>query len=273
MLGTLRAELRRLTRLAAGRTPGPTLAKVRADPARTLSLAGMSPDPWQAALLRSTNRRLLVLNARQTGKSTAAAALALKTALLTPGALVLLLSPTQRQSGELFRKAAGLYRALGKPVAAVRQTALSLELMNGSRIVALPGDEEGIRCFSAPALVILDEASRTADALYRSVRPMLAVSRGVLAAFTTPFGMRGWFWEAWERPGPWRRVRVTADQCARITPAFLEEERQALGERWYRQEYECSFEAAVEAYFDHAAVMAALAGGVQPVAEGIFGRA
>src|SRR5438128_2279502 len=74
-----------------------------ADPARLLADTGMEPDPWQAALLRSFAGRVLLLCSRQSGKSTTAAALALRTALLEPDSLVLLLSPTLRQSGELFR--------------------------------------------------------------------------------------------------------------------------------------------------------------------------
>jgi hypothetical protein len=46
------------------------------------------------------------------------AALALRAALLEPPALILLLSPTQRQSGELFRaNLLPLWRALGSPLA------------------------------------------------------------------------------------------------------------------------------------------------------------
>jgi phage terminase large subunit-like protein len=41
---------------------------------------------------------------RQSGKSTVAASLAVYEALALPGALVLLLSPSLRQSQELFRK-------------------------------------------------------------------------------------------------------------------------------------------------------------------------
>jgi hypothetical protein len=36
------------------------------------------------------------------------------------------------------------------------------------------------------------------DALYASVRPMLAVSGGRIIALSTPFGRRGWFHAAWE---------------------------------------------------------------------------
>ena len=77
---------------------------------------GLIPDLWQATLLRSSADRLLVLTTRQAGKSQTVAALALRTALLVPRSLVLLLSPSERQSGELAQKTFGYYDGLGKPV-------------------------------------------------------------------------------------------------------------------------------------------------------------
>src|SRR5262249_27103229 len=135
-LARAQAELRALRRQDTQ-----TLQLLREDPARLLSLAGMGPDGWQADLLRSGAPRVLMLCTRQGGKSLTAAGLALREALLTPASLVLLLSPTLRQSGELFRdKVLRLYGALGRPVPALAQSALRLELANGSRIVSLPGD-------------------------------------------------------------------------------------------------------------------------------------
>jgi hypothetical protein len=236
------------------------------DPAAVLQGAGIAPDPWQTTFLRSTADRQLLLCSRQAGKSTTAAALALRTALLEPPALVLLLSPTQRQSGELFRKVLDLFGALGRPAPVAAESALRLELANGSRVVSLPGTEGTSRGYSGAALLVIDEAARVDDALYRSVRPMLAVSRGRLVALSTPFGKRGWFYDAWEQGGAgWKRVRITAHQCHRISPAFLAEEQRALGEHWFRQEYECSFEETVDAVFSYAAVMAMLDETVQPL--------
>jgi hypothetical protein len=220
----------------------PALMRLRSDPARLLADAGMVPDPWQAELLRSSAGRVLLLCSRQAGKSQTAAALALREALLQPGSLVLLLSPTLRQSGELFKdKVKRLYYALGCPVPTRQESALTMELVNGSRIISLPGDEGTVRGYSGARLLILDEAARIADELYQSVRPMLATSRGKLVALSTPWGKRGWFYKEWIEPGPWKRVKITAEQCRRITAEFLAEDRQHLGERWYRQEYECDF--------------------------------
>jgi phage terminase large subunit-like protein len=76
-----------------------------------LRASGLTPDPWQGALLEAQAARILMLCARQTGKSTLAAALALGEAL-QHSSLVLLLSPSLRQSQELFRKVLELYRRL-----------------------------------------------------------------------------------------------------------------------------------------------------------------
>lgn len=211
------------------------------DPVRFAIGAGVAPDAWQAKLLRSTAPRILLNVTRQGGKSTTVGIIATHTAVYEPGSLILLLSRAQRQSAELFRKVLDCYRALDRPVAAEAENKLTLELENGSRIVALPGKEETIRSFSGVRLLIADEASRIPDAVYTSVRPMLAVSSGRLIALSTPFGTRGWWYEAWRGPEPWERYEVPASQCPRISAEFLAEERRTLGEWWFSQEYECRF--------------------------------
>jgi hypothetical protein len=255
MLATLHTKVRRLETAMENCTSAPRwaarLEPFRQDPARLMSAAGIHPDPWQTAVLRSTFSRCLLLCSRQAGKSTVAAAMALQVAFLEAPALVLLLSPSLRQSGELFRKMKDQYRDLGYPIPRVgpRDNALRLELANGSRIISLPGTEETIRGYSGVSLLIIDEAARVADDLYRSVRPMLAVSGGRLVALSTPFGRRGWFFESWRGGSGWERVMVTADQCPRISREFLAEEESALGQRWFSQEYRCTFEEVVGAVF------------------------
>jgi hypothetical protein len=70
---------------------------------------------------------------------------------------------------------------------------------------------------------------------------MLAVSQGRLVALSTPFGQRGWFYHEWVGTGPWKRVQITWRDCPRISGAFIEEERRALGDAWVAQEYETLF--------------------------------
>ena len=193
-------------------------------------------------VLRSGARRLLLNCSRQSGKSTATALLAVHDgALRLPASLVLLLSPTLRQSQELFKKALAIYRDLDRPVPPESETALTLTLENGSRIVSLPGKEQTIRGYSGVSLLAIDEAARVPTDLYLSVRPMLAVSGGRLVALSTPFGRRGWWADAWHGPEAWERVAVPATACPRIDPAFLAEEERTLGPWWYRQEYLLQF--------------------------------
>jgi hypothetical protein len=211
------------------------------DPVLLAEQAGITPDSWQADVLRSTAPRLLLLCSRQAGKSTITSILAVHTALYEPGALVLLLSPTLRQSGELFKKCASVYQAVGRPVPSESESALQLELENGSRIVSLPGREGTIRGYSGVRLLAVDEAAWVDDSLYASTRPMLAVSQGRLIALSTPRGTRGWFYEAWRGQEPWERYQVPASSCPRISAQFLAEEKRSIGEWWYRQEYCCEF--------------------------------
>ena len=63
------------------------------------------------------------------------------------------------------------------------------------------------------------------------------------------------------------RVKITAEQCPRISRAFLAEERQALGERWYAQEYLCDFTTTVDAVFQEEDIAAALDCDLKPLFE------
>jgi len=235
---------------------------------------GLGPDPWQTRVLRAAAGDWLLNCCRQSGKSTVAAALALHRALFWPGALVLCLSPSLRQSGELFRRVADFYRALCAPVPADAESALRLELANGSRVLSLPGTERTVRGYSGAALLIVDEAARVADSLYHAVRPMLAVSRGRILALSTPYGKRGWWYAAWAEGGDaWQRVRLTADECPRIAPEFLAAERRAVPAWVYAQEYDCAFADDDFAVFRTEDIRAALSSAVAPLFAGEGGDA
>jgi hypothetical protein len=164
------------------------------------------------------------------------------------------------------RKASGFVQKLGIRPKGDGDNEISLAFPNGSRIVGLPGTEGTIRGFSAVSLLVVDEASRVNDDLYLATRPMLAVSAGRLWLMSTPHGKRGFFYEAWENGGEeWERIRVRADQCPRISPKFLEEERATMGDRWFRQEYECQFEDEVSGVFARDLVVQAITDEVEPL--------
>jgi len=235
------------------------------DPARLMQACGWPPDPWQAAVLRSQAARQLLLCCRQSGKSTTTACLALHTALYQPGSLTLLLSPSLRQSQELFKKVQDAYRALGPPAPLQAESALRYELANGSRIVALPGQEPTVRGYSGVNLLVIDEAARVLDELYYSIRPMLAVSGGRMIALSTPFGKRGWLHREYTEGEGWERIQITALDCPRISKEFLAEERRTLPPLWFQSEYMCEFVATVDQVFATEFVLGALSAEVEPL--------
>jgi hypothetical protein len=249
----LRRDIETLKARAASRRLIP------ADAVELAAAAGLNElDRWQLEALRSEAPRLLFNVSRQGGKSTVSGLLSADMALRVPDSLTLILAPSERQAKETFGKAARFYTATGQVVPPDSYRKLGMELANGSRIEALPGTEKTIRGFSEVDLLIVEEAARVADELYYAARPFLAVSGGRLMMLSTPYGRRGVFYEEWTGGQGWERYEVPANQCPRISEAFLEEERQALPRRIYRQEYECSFEDTEDAVFAYEDVAGAL---------------
>jgi len=224
-----------------------------------LTRLGIVPDAKQMEVLRSTAKRGILNCSRQWGKSTVAAAKAVHRAYTRPGALVLVASPSERQSAEFLRKASELVRRLKIRPRGDGDNAISLLFPNGSRIVGLPGTEATVRGFSAVSLILIDEASRVPDEMYQSLRPMLAVGNGDLWLMSTPWGQRGFFYETWRNGDPaWMRVSVKATECERISAAFLEEERGEMTGDWFAQEYMCEFTGSDDAVFERALIDAAM---------------
>jgi hypothetical protein len=203
---------------------------------------GFVADGVQGELLGGRVKRGILNCTRQWGKSSVAAVMALHRAVFSPGSLVLVMSPSLRQSGEFVGKVKGMLRQLRLPVKGDGVNALSCVLDNGSRIVGLPGVEGTMRGFSGVDLLIVDEAARVGDEQYYAALPMLAVKDGDLWLMSTPFGARGFFWREWAQGGEgWKRVMVKGEDCSRISAEFLAEMRGKMGEEWFAQEFCCEF--------------------------------
>jgi len=115
------------------------------------------PDTKQALVLASRSKQVILNCTRQWGKSTLTAAQAVFTAWHEPESLILVMSPTERQSSELVRKAAAFLSRLGVKRRGDGGNKISLLLPNRSRIIGLPGNEAGDRGFSGVRLLLVDE--------------------------------------------------------------------------------------------------------------------
>src|SRR5262249_42880599 len=159
---------------------------------------GTTPDIWQEQLLRSRSKQVIINAGRQIGKSTVVAAAALHCCLYQPGALVLVIAPSQRQSRELFIKIHDFLGRLEPAEKLEEETKLSFVMANGSRAVVLPGDGRTIRGYSSPALILMDEAAFIPDEVFDATLPMLAASsEGRIFLLSTPYTPAGFFYQIW----------------------------------------------------------------------------
>ncbi|HEX7039079.1 MAG TPA: terminase family protein [Trueperaceae bacterium] len=226
---------------------------------------GLELDPWQEAVLKVESKRDVFNCSRQAGKSTTAAVLALHEAVYRPGSVTVLISPSQRQSSELFRKVIDLRQVMTHPPDLVEDNRLSMTVRGGGRVMSLPGSEATVRGISAVTLLVEDEASRVEDELHYSIKPMLATTNGRLLLMSTPFGKRGHFWDVWDQGEGWNRVKVTAADVPRISREFLEEERRSMPAWWFEQEYLCEFKEDTDSVFRYEDVAGAISEDVTPL--------
>ncbi len=226
------------------------------DPAYWMEcVIGEKPDPWQKKVLQSKELEIILNCCRQSGKTETAAVKASHTARYKKGTLTVVISPTQRQSGILQRRVnrfLGMandnwqklsshlvyeYSEYEDTYKIVRRSVLSLELANESRVVSVPASPDTVRGYS-PDLIIGDESAFIEDAVYAAVRPMRAAKPVQLIIMSTPKGKAGFFYDEWISKDPvWLRIKVSADDCPRISKKFLEREKDKLGKDFFEREY------------------------------------
>ena len=211
----------------------------RIDPALWVHMVvGVTPTAWQEQFLRAPRgASILVLTARQVGKTTAAAWAMVHTALYQPGSLSVVTCPSQRQSAEAVRKVRDILHQCGAKI--VTDNVYGLELASGSRVLALPGSDDTVRGLTVDGWIIADEAARLLPNLISALRPMRARQpKARLAMLSTAWTRTDPFWSAWESGGNWMRIKATVDEHPNLFPqTFLDEERTNLGEEGYKREY------------------------------------
>ena len=204
---------------------------------------GLALDRWQEEFVDTPSSRKALVGARQCGKSTAVAGMAVHRMLTKPDSSVVVVAASKRQSTLLVDKCKWMLRKLGfQRLSGDGSNAHSVRLPNGSTMVGLPCSAPTIRGFTAD-LLVMDEAAFIPDLVYAASRPMLAASGGDLVVMSSAHEPVGFFWEIMtrERGASWERTTVRAADVSRFSKEFLTEERQELGEDAYAREYECSF--------------------------------
>lgn len=222
---------------------------------------GLKLDPWQIIFLDSPSKRKCLNIHRQGGKSAIASMKCLHKALFRAGSLSLIIAPALRQSQENFRKIRTYIDQLTDLPSFDESTKLSLQFDNKSRILCLPGGNEGktIRGFSRPDLIIEDEAAQCSDELHYAIMPMMATypdCEFIMAS--TPFGQRGHYYKIWNENLTWEKFTLKASENPRISPEYLAEMKTTIGPYMYAQEFECEFVASETQLISHESILKAL---------------
>jgi len=212
----------------------------RIDPALWMQeVLGITPRPWQKQFLRSPlGASILVLTARQVGKTTVAACAVAHTALFKPNSVSVVACPAQRQSAELLRKVREMVIKAGGNL--IKNNVFELELANGARVLALPGGEDSIRGHTVDGWIVVDEAAFMTDGFIAALRPMRAQRpEARFVMLSTANTRTDPFWSPWETGGQsWTRIQVTVDKDPTLYPqGFLDEEREQIGEDAYKREF------------------------------------
>jgi hypothetical protein len=203
------------------------------------NVLGVAPKPWQEKFLRTARgESLLVLTARQVGKTTAAAWAMAHAAVFNAGSLSVVACPAQRQSAEAVRKVRDMVVKAGAKLKS--DNVYGLELANGARVLALPGSDDSIRGLTVDAWIVADEAAYLTPDLIAALRPMRAQRPDArIAMLSTANSRTDPFWSAWESGDQsWGRLKVTVDDDPSLySQNYLDQERRALGEERYKREF------------------------------------
>src|SRR5215208_1946288 len=173
---------------------------------------GVKPAPWQEQFLRAPRgASIIVLTARQVGKTTVAAWAIAHFMLFTPGGLSVIACPSQRQSAEAVRRIRDILIAVGAEFRT--DNVYALELKNGSRVLALPSSDDSIRGLKVDGFIIADEAAQLSNDLIAALSPMRARRpQARFAMLSTAWSRTDPFWTTWADDDPsWLRLKATAD--------------------------------------------------------------
>lgn len=248
-MAKLTSRLDRISTQLAGRLRDEKMRKslevLRAKPRRMFPLLGMDSDSWQLDLMgllagdqSEPIKRAVIACGRQVGK-TALLSVYGAYATMCQGKTVAVSAPSFRQSLELAQKTRRIIQRFNL-VSITKDSVIDLRLSNGGRLVALPPSGTG-RGFTLDALLVDEAAFLTERSdLIEALTPALALADGQLVLASSPGPPSGLLFSAWESEN-WFKVKVRCDQCRRISPEFLEQQRILLGDDAYRREFEAEF--------------------------------
>lgn len=156
------------------------------------------PFAWQKTFLRDPASWKLLLCGRQSGKSTIISLATCHKAKYQPGSLSVVIAPDKNQSGLDMDKIRAFLRHDPTYPDVLKDNDDELKFDNGSSIRVVTATDRGARGYSAPDVLIFDEAAQIGDEVLGAALPMVTNSApGYEVVFlSTPHGQSGGFYQA-----------------------------------------------------------------------------
>jgi len=217
-----------------------------------------SPYSYQKEFLKKclTSKRILGVFCRQSGKSTTVAVYCLFKAI-TDKTVIIITSPTQSQSDELYLKIKVFAGENDRINALIeKDTMKELRFANGSRILSLPCGNDGrtIRGYSGD-IIVIEEAGLMKDKIVNQViMPMIASKKdkGQVIKIGTPL-IKNHFYNSFYKDKHYQTQKVTYEDCILegvYSQDFIDEQKENLLDVEFRSEYCSDFVSEENMFFD-----------------------
>ncbi len=207
-------------------------------------------NPSQTAMIDglSEKRFWVHISARRTGKSSAAAVLALAK-LLEPNQQVLVVAPNFNLSSIIWDYTAQLIESFGIETKKYNQKDHVVQLINDSTLRLLSAENRSSLVGRAANLLIVDEAALISNDEYftRDLRPALSTFPDSRALFiSTPRGKENYLYDYYNRGQDndypeWGSGLFPWHSNPRLRKEDIDEAKRALPESIFRQEYYCEW--------------------------------
>ncbi len=193
------------------------------------------------------HRYNIVLKSRQTGISTLTAGYSLWKMIFNQDYNVLVIAIKQEVAKNLVTKVRVMYDNLPSwlKVASAEDNKLSLRLVNGSQVKAIPSSPDAGRS-EALSLLVVDEAAFVPDIneIWASATPALSTG-GSCIALSTPNGVGNWFHQQWvgseEGTNEFNPIYLHWTVHPERDQRWRDEQTKVLGEKLAAQECDCDF--------------------------------
>ncbi len=170
-------------------------------------------DWWRRGLIALDDpriREIMLLLARQTGKSQFAAACAASELMCRAGSFTLLVSASEGQQRMIFERKlrqplerllrARSARGIQKPP--ILFTASGAEVPSTGAVLEVIAPHMQTAPARSPTLLILDECRYIPDEVFSVLAPSVIGASGKILMLSTAGPPRGWWYEAWTHPTP-----------------------------------------------------------------------